>query len=97
MSTKLEKKIKKQKLNEALKEHTRAKALYELNNGANPNDEQYVKHRNYHVRMRAFHLRGAVIPTDEGEKKNLFDVLVKGRSDEGKMKLEQMFGFNPAN
>jgi hypothetical protein len=91
MTTRIEKKIKKQKLTEALKEFTRAKALFELNNGANPKDSKFTTHRNYHVRMRAFHLSGGTVPENKGEAKSLFDTLVKGRSDYGKAKLEAMF------
>lgn len=47
--------IAKQKLNFALKQFTRAKALRAINSD-NHSEERFTKHKNKHVRSRAEHL-----------------------------------------
>lgn len=96
MATKREKQAQRQKLHEARKSHTRAKALRELNNGADFNDKKYTNHPNYHVRMRAWVLGGRVVPETTEERKQLCDSLSKGRTAAGVLATEVMLGLGEA-
>ena len=85
---------RKNKLQLALKEFTRTKALRELNNGADPNDRKFVQHRNYHVRMRAWVLAGSVVPANPTDRQALQESLSKGRTAAGKLAVDKLFETN---
>lgn len=84
----------KQKLHNARKEFTRAKAEHALRNGADPTEERFTEHRNYHVRLLAWRMAGAVIPETENERKALAERLSRGRTLQGKMYTESLLGLN---
>jgi hypothetical protein len=47
---------------------TRAKAEALLASGANPNEDRFVKHENYHVRQKAWKKAGMPLPENEDER-----------------------------
>lgn len=85
---------KKLKLHNALKEHTRAKALLELKSGADFNDRKYTQHRNYHVRELAWKLAGEMVPEDKAGREQLLDTLTKGCTLGKVEQFKDRFGLN---
>lgn len=57
----------KLKMAEAMKKFTRATALKELALGADPSEDRFTKHANYHVRARAWRKMGMPLPDDPVE------------------------------
>lgn len=84
----------KNKLHHAQKEFTRAKALRELANGADFNDEKFTHHRNHHVRYRAWMMAGGMVPETEQERKALAGLLSRGRTPAGVLAIEQRLRLN---
>lgn len=63
------------KLGEDDKRFSRAKADAELSAGANPAEDRFVKHQNYHIRQRAWKLRGKPVPEGQEAQKDLMENL----------------------
>lgn len=91
--TRNEKKKFRLKLHDAQKEFTRAKAMRELANGADFNDAKYTKHRNYHIRQRAWELAGSMVPETEAERIALCELLSKGRAEGGVLAVKARLGI----
>lgn len=84
---------KKNKLQLAKKEFTRAKAMRELANGADHTEARFTSHKNHHVRYYAWQLAGAAVPESEAARKDLLDALTKGRTVSGKLSMAIRFGL----
>ncbi len=67
----------KQSLSQAKKKFTRNKAEKALTVGADPTEERFVGHINYHIRVRAWHLQGRPMP-EKLEDQNKFLVKLQG-------------------
>ena len=63
--------LAKTKRNEAMKKFTRSDADKALSKGADPSEDRFVKHANYHVRRRSFLLMGKELPTDPEAREKL--------------------------
>ena len=50
---------------------TRARAEKLLSQGADPSEDRFARHANYHVRSKSFKLMGSHFPDDAGERAKL--------------------------
>lgn len=66
-----------QKNSENDKRFSRAKAEHALSNGADPTEERFTEHSNYHVRRRSWVLQGRPLP-ESTEDQNKFLATLQG-------------------
>jgi hypothetical protein len=71
------KQVNKQKLNQAIKLFTRTKAENALREGADPSEERFQNHANYHPRRRAWQMMGRPLP-EEMSAQNKFLATLQG-------------------